>query len=157
MPQRGTAIYGNPKHSKAVAPAGGVEMVTFIPWKLIKRGVRREIITPLSSPDQFKAVIMEPKKEEGTQSALLRALGLAHYWQRLLDVGKVRTITELAEKEGISKQRVSLIMGLTLLAPDIVVSIVHDKASKQLTLDYFKRNSVPLDWEAQKTMMTPQA
>lgn len=29
---------------------------------------------------------------------LIRALGLAHYWQRLLEDGKYRTITEIALK-----------------------------------------------------------
>lgn len=31
-------------------PAGGVQMETFVPWTLVKRGVRREIITPLDTP-----------------------------------------------------------------------------------------------------------
>ena len=30
--------------------AGGVKMETFIPWTLVKRGVRRKIITPLDTP-----------------------------------------------------------------------------------------------------------
>ena len=30
-----------------------------------------------------------------------RALGLAHYWQRLLDEGKFRSITDIAAAEGI--------------------------------------------------------
>ena len=142
-----------------LAPAGGVDMVTFIPWTLIRRGVKREIITPLSAPKQFQAEALDAKRrnEAFTDSALVRALGLAYHWQRLLDIGKVRSMTELAEREGISKQRVSFILGLMQLAPDIVESLVRGVASKRLTLNYFKQNSVPVSWEAQKAMMMDSA
>lgn len=32
-------------------PAGGVELGTFIPWTLLKRGgVKKEIVTPIDAP-----------------------------------------------------------------------------------------------------------
>lgn len=155
MPVRGSAILGKAVHQKTSVPAGGVEVVTFIPWTLIKRGVKREIITPLSAPKQFQADALDARqnKEVFTDSALVRALGLAFHWQRLLGMGKVGCVAELAEREGISRQRVSLILGLTQLAPDMVESLMNGTASKRLTLDYFKRNPVPLSWEVQKVMM----
>lgn len=35
-------------------PASGVELETFIPWTLIKRGVKREIVTPIDTPEAFR-------------------------------------------------------------------------------------------------------
>jgi hypothetical protein len=34
-------------------PAGGVQLETFIPWTLIKRGYKKEVITPIDAPEAF--------------------------------------------------------------------------------------------------------
>ena len=31
-------------------PAGGVRLETFVPWMLVKRGYKKQIITPLDAP-----------------------------------------------------------------------------------------------------------
>jgi hypothetical protein len=156
MASKGRVIYGKAVHQKHITPAGGVDMVTFIPWALIKRGVKREIITPLSSPQSFgeEASVAVQQKPAKADSALVRALGLAYHWQRTLDMGKVLSVAELAASEGISKQRVSFILRLTQLAPAIVDGVLHGVAPKWVTLDYFKKNSVPLCWSVQQTTLT---
>ena len=59
-------LTGKPVTYQIPSPAGEVQMETFIPWTLVKRGVRREIITPLDAPqacwrrpkiDQFLRVV----------------------------------------------------------------------------------------------------
>jgi hypothetical protein len=40
-------------------------------------------------------------------------------YQNMLESGKVKNLGELAEKEGVSKARISQIMGLRNLAPEI--------------------------------------
>ena len=52
--------------------------------------MRRRVITPIDAPEQFQeeARVQRRERETVKTSALLRALGLAHYWQRLLDEGK---------------------------------------------------------------------
>ena len=77
-------------------------METFIPWTLVKRGIRREIITPLDAPQAFtvEAAAERAKRKAAQSTPLIRALGLAHYWQRLLDEGKFRSITDIAAAEG---------------------------------------------------------
>lgn len=157
MPKRGSAIVGKAVTREIPSPAGEVSLVTFIPWTLVKRGVKKEIITPLDAPVQFQEESDEErqrKKLDGKQvSALVKALGLAHHWRQLLESGKVGSVTDLAEREGVSKQHVSLTLRVTQLAPEIVESLLNGAAPKRLTLDYFKRNPVPLSWEAQKVMM----
>ncbi len=104
------------------APAGGVQMETFIPWTLVKRGVRREVITPIDAPEQFQreAVVEQKARKLAKDSPLIRALGLAHYWQRLLDEGKYRSLTEIASVEGIDLGQASRIAQLTRLSPEII-------------------------------------
>jgi hypothetical protein len=74
-------INGKPVTKRIPSPAGGVRIETFVPWTLVKRGVRREVITPISAPAEFREEVQrEAKQRKQEQHApLLRALGLAHY------------------------------------------------------------------------------
>jgi len=47
------------------------------------------------------------KASERLNRETLKALGLAYYWQRLLDEGKFRSITVIASAEGMDLGQVS--------------------------------------------------
>lgn len=113
---------GRPATYQTPAPAGGVQMETFIPWTLVKRGVRRQVITPIDAPEHFlrEAITEGSARKEAKVSPLIRALGLAHYWQRLLDEGKFRSLTEIAAVEDINLGQASRTAQLARLAPAIV-------------------------------------
>lgn len=115
-------LTGEPVTYQIPAPAGGVQMETFIPWTLVKRGVRRRVITPIDAPEQFQeeAKVQRRERETVKTSALLRSLGLAHYWQQLLDEDKYRSLTEIACLEGIHLAQVSRIAQLCELAPALI-------------------------------------
>ncbi len=38
---------GDPVTYQLPSPAGGVQLETFVPWTLVKRGLKKQIITPL--------------------------------------------------------------------------------------------------------------
>lgn len=119
---------GEPVTYQIPAPAGGVQMETFIPWTLVKRSVRRQVITPIDAPEQFQteAVLEHHHRKEAKDSPLIRALGLAHYWQRLLEDGKYRSLTEIAAVDGIDRGQANRILLLTKLAPEIIQSCLSD-------------------------------
>ncbi|MBA2350973.1 MAG: hypothetical protein H0V78_04030 [Burkholderiales bacterium] len=96
-------LIGDPVTYQTPSPAGGVQMETFIPWTLVKRGVRRQVITPIDAPEQFQveATVERRERKAAQDTPLIRALGLAHHWQRLLDDGKVRTISDIAQMENV--------------------------------------------------------
>ena len=48
-----------------------------------------------------EAAAERTKRKAAQNTPLIRALGLAHYWQRLLDEGKFRSTTDIAAAEGI--------------------------------------------------------
>lgn len=50
---------------------------------------------------------------------LMRALGLAHHWQRLLDEGRFSSMTEIAAAEGIDLGQASKMSRLAQIAPDL--------------------------------------
>jgi hypothetical protein len=54
MPKKDQAVLGEAVTYQFPDPAGGVQLETFIPWTLTKRGVKREVITPLDAPEAFR-------------------------------------------------------------------------------------------------------
>lgn len=144
-------LKGAPVSVSIPSPAGGVRLETFIPWTLVKRSVKREVITPLDTPEQFRSETeVERQVQKGrADSPLLRALGLAHHWQRLLDEGKYRTLTEIAVVEGIDLGQASRIARLTQLAPDIVEACLSG-TGQGLTLERLIRRKWPADWGLQR-------
>jgi len=138
---------GRPLTTRIPSPAGGVQMETFIPWALVKRGARRKVIPPLDAPDAFRAEAQTARKEKeaAKDTPLLRALGLAHYWQRLLDEGKFRSLSEIAATEGLDRGQASRIARLTQLAPCIVEACLADKDAG-LRLEPLIRPGVPAGW-----------
>ena len=88
-----------------------------IPFRIIRRGGRKEIVLPAGA--------VEPRR---TDSTLVRALGRAFRWKRLLDTGACLTMAEIAEGEGLAMSYVSRLLQLTLLAPDIVEAILDENA-----------------------------
>ena len=120
MPRRAEGrITGQPITHEIPQPAGGVKLVTFIPWTLVKRGMKKEIITPIDAPEAFTVeAAAERQRNKAEQHApVVRALGLAYYWQSLLDEGKFASLTEIAKAEGLSKGHVNRLMQLSRLSP----------------------------------------
>ena len=148
---------GEPITYQITAPAGGVQMETFIPWTLIKRGVRRQVITPIDAPEYFEkeAVVERSARKHVKDSPLIRALGLAHYWQRLLDDGKYRSLTEIAAIEGIALSQASRTSQLTRLAPHIVESCLPDGRDGP-KMEQLARACVSGNWIDQPSMLTSE-
>lgn len=110
-------------------PAGGVQLETFVPWTLVKRGCKKQVITPLDAPEAFLEEAERERRERREQlsmddTPLLRALGLAHHWQRLLDEGRLVTAADIAEAENMNITQVRRLMRLTLLDPALVEGLL---------------------------------
>ena len=123
------------------APAGGVVIETFVPWKMVRRGVRKRIVTPLGEPEAFSEEAADDAAAKDTP--LLRALGLAHHWQRLLHEGRVGSVDQIAELEGVDTSYVGRLLRLTLMAPRTLEALVADPHA---TLEVLLGRPVPLDW-----------
>lgn len=128
-------------------------METFIPWTLVKRGVRRQVITPIDAPEQFQreAAVERSARKQAKDSPLIRAMGLAHYWQRLLDDGKYRSLTEIAAIEGIDLSQVSRVGQLARLAPEIVEACLTGGRGGP-KLEHLVRVCLASTWTDQKSL-----
>jgi len=143
-------VTGTPVTYQIPAPAGGVQMETFIPWTLVKRGVRRQVITPIDAPEHFEkeAVAESSVRKQAKDGPSIRALGLAHYWQRMLDEGKCRSLTDIAVMEGIDLSQASRTAQLTRLAPAIVQAVLQDDI-EVTKLELIARTCSVTSWDSQ--------
>lgn len=143
---------GRPITHELPTPAGGVRLETFVPWTLVRRGLKKRVITPLDAPQEFLA---EAKQERAAQaaaqdSALMRALGLAHHWQRLLDEERAASVAEIATAEDMDVTQVRRVMRLTLLAPEVIERLV---GAPDILLEQVMRRPWPSSWIEQSRVL----
>jgi hypothetical protein len=113
-----------------------------IPIRLQRRGGRKLIMTP-----EGAAAVPSPKPRR--DETLVKALVRAHRWRRRIESGLAKSITDLAEQEGVTVAYVCRLLPLTCLAPDIVEAILDGRQPKELKAAELLGNG-PLVWEEQR-------
>ena len=147
MPRRAEGrMTGEPVTTEIPQPAGGVKLVTFIPWTLVKRGMKKEIITPIDAPEAFTVEAAEARQKKKTEqhSPVVRALGLAYFWQSLIDTGQFDSFSAIAAAEGLSKGHVNRLARLCRLPPERVRHCLE--TTRPPTLESLTQQEVALDW-----------
>ncbi|MCL1630143.1 hypothetical protein M3N55_15570 [Roseibaca sp. V10] len=118
------------------------ETVTvLVPFRLVKRGGRKEMQMPDGASAQRKM-----------DNTLVKALARAFRWKRMLESGEFTTINELAEREGIASSYMTRVLRMTLLAPDIVEAILDGKQGPEMTLARVLK-PFPLERETQRAFV----
>jgi hypothetical protein len=118
---------------------GGLQE-TFVPLTLRRRGVQRLMQAPT-------------EVRETHDSTLIEGIARAFHWQRLLDSGVMTSGSDIARAEGLHHSTVNELLRLTLLAPDIIEQFMVGKQPRRLTLMWFQRNRLMVDWHAQRQLM----
>jgi len=79
-------------------------------------------------------------------------LGLAHghRWLAMLESGEVKSLREIARKEGVDSSYVNRMVNLTTLAPDIVAAILDETLLLEVTLFDIAVDPSAL-WEEQRS------
>jgi hypothetical protein len=110
----------------------GGRSVTFVPL-MIKRRHRSKLIVPPVGASTVKATA-------SFDLPLIRTLGKAFYWQRMIDTGEVGWVCE--------------VLRMTRLAPDIIRAILEGRQPRHLNLHAMRgrQGEVPLDWNEQRGM-----
>ena len=115
------------------------ETVTLhVPFRIVKRGGRKEMQMPEGSAQQRK-----------TDNSLVKAVARAFRWKRMLESGEFATVAELAEREGIAPSYVTRILRVTLLAPNIVEAILDGSQGPGVTLAPVLE-PFPVEWDEQR-------
>jgi hypothetical protein len=122
----------------------GLEVDTLtvrIPIRLQRRGGRKLIMMPEGAAPPAR----KPSRDETLVNALVRV----HRWRRQIESGRAKSITDLAEQEGVTDAYVCRLLPLTCLAPDIVEAVLDGRQPKGLRLAEVLGNG-PLVWNAQR-------
>ena len=112
-----------------------------VPMTFKRRGGRKEIVV---SEGLDAAASPAPRSAD----PLVVTIARAHRWKELLEIGRYTDITELAQAMGVNASYVGRLLNLTLLAPDIIETIVSGRDPGGLSLDRLYR--LPLAWEEQR-------
>jgi len=119
------------------------ETVTvYVPFRLVKRGGRKEMVLPVGAADQRSRI----------DNTLIKAVGRAFRWKRLLEAGEFATVAELATREGIAVSYLTRVMRLTQLAPDILEAILDGRQPPSLSLEVL-RDQLPVEWQQQRAAL----
>jgi len=116
-------------------------MIFGVPMRLQRRGGRKLIVTPQGAAMPTP----KPRRDE----TLIKALVRAHRWRRRIEGGQAKSITDLAEQEGVTDAYVCRLLPLTCLAPGIVEAILDGRQPRGLRLAEMLGNG-PLGWREQR-------
>ena len=111
-----------------------------VPFRMVKRGGRKEMVLPANASAQRK-----------TDNTIVKAMARAFRWKRMLESGEFTTMAELAEREGIAASYMTRVLRLTLLAPNIVEAILDGRQGPEMTLAQLLE-PFPASWTEQKRM-----
>jgi hypothetical protein len=126
---------------EVIAASDGSLTVT-VPIRIKRRGLRKTITLPDGDSGQSRSWDVTP-------TPLQLALGRGHRWLAMLESGEVKSMKEIARREGVNDSYVSRMVNLTTLAPDIVAAILDETLPPEVTL-FALAAGTPLLWEGQR-------
>lgn len=147
---RGLEQTGQAKSSTARLDEG-IKLTTFIPVRFVRHKARKVVVEP-TTPGRM-ASRRNPGQGAACDETLMKALAKGFFWQELLDSGRVSSIAEIAAHEGVEKVRVQKMLRLARLAPDVVEDVARGRQAVGLSLEFFMRNPMPDDWNAQRAVI----
>jgi hypothetical protein len=112
-----------------------------IDFSLRRRGGKKLIIVADGEP------IWAPPRAR-IDNTLVKALARAFRWRKLLETGVYTTLAELAAAEKINPSYLSRILRLTLLAPEIIESILDGQHPTETSLCVLMR-PFAVEWREQ--------
>jgi len=111
------------------------------PFRIVKRGGRREMILPPNAQTRRQA-----------DDSLIKALARAFRWKRMLESGQFATIADLAKREGIAAPYLTRVFRLAFLAPDVIEAILEGRQPTDVTLQSL-RGQFPDEWACQRVWL----
>lgn len=121
------------------------QRVTVVPL-IIKRRQNRKLLIPPTPTSHGHGGLDEP---------MIKTMGKAFYWKRLLDDGRYPNATELALALRLEPGWVAEVLRLAQLAPDIVSAILHSRQPRHLNLHALRgrQDLMPRDWAEQRRLL----
>ena len=123
----------------------GRTLTVRVPMTFKTRGGRKLVISPDGVPSWA-----EPRAR--IDNTMVKALARAFRWRQLIERGIYATVAEIAAAEKINPSYVSRVLRLTLLAPDIVETILDGRQPAELTMAALLK-PFPVAWGEQRRLL----
>ena len=122
------------------------QRVTLVPLTIKRRQNRKLLIPP--TPDAAAAT-------GGFDVPMIKTLGKAFYWKRLIDEGVYPTTADLARALKVETGWAAEVLRMTMLAPDIVEAIFEGRQPRHLNLHTLRgrQDLLPRDWDEQRRLL----
>lgn len=113
-----------------------------VPMSFARRGGRKLILAPPG------ADAWVPRRAR-IDNSMIKAVARAHRWKQRIESGQYGSISELARAEKINQSYLCRVLRLTLLAPDIVETILDGRQPPTLQLSALLK-PFPVAWDEQR-------
>ena len=122
----------------------GPQRVTVVPLTIRRRHNRKQLSPP---PGEDSAL-----GPGGMDVPMIKTLGKAFHWQRLLEEGQYSSGNALARALKLEPGWVAEVLRLTMLAPDIIEAILEGRQPRHLNLHTLRgrRELLPREWTHQR-------
>ena len=122
------------------------QRVTLVPLTIKRRQNRKLLIPP--APEIADRI-------GSFDVPMIKTLGKAFYWKRLIDDGTYSTTTDLAHAMKVEPGWAAEVLRMTMLAPDIVEAIFEGRQPRHLNLHTLRgrQEQLPRDWAAQRRLL----
>jgi hypothetical protein len=128
---------------KAKIKSDGRTITVRVPISIKRRGGRKVVLTPHGVPIDSRTLV-----GRSVDSAVVKAIARAFRWREMLENGPHATVNEIANAENINESYVARILRLTLLAPEIVETILEGWQPREISLSAVMK-PFPSDWRRQ--------
>ena len=130
--------------SNVLGPSGAA-VRHVLPIQIRRRGVETRLVLPGHSLGSSSG---------RTDPALVKAVVRGRVWFEAIASGRVRSITELAKIEGVTRRYVGRLLPLAFLAPDLVAKILSGTQPVELTAESLTKGiSLPVAWADQRAAL----
>jgi site-specific DNA recombinase len=84
---------------------------------------------------------------------LIKAIARGRAWFEELASGRVRSLQELARRDGISRRYIRRLACLAFLSPELVEASLQGRQPVELTATRLTELDLPLDWTEQRRLL----
>jgi hypothetical protein len=85
--------------------------------------------------------------------ALVKAIARGRAWFDEFASGRVRSLQELALRDGITRRYIRRLVDLAFLSPKLVEAILQGRQADELTATRLTELDLPLDWAEQHRLL----
>ena len=142
----GTATIQVGQFGRPILSKDGRTITVHIPITMRHQGGRKQVVTPAGVTPWIPA-------STRVDSTLVKAIVRAHRWRDMLESGDYATVRDLAKAEAINESYLGRVLRLTLLAPEIIETILQGRQPATLELDDLLQQ-FPVEWDRQFESLT---